>query len=552
LTGIIAFNGGTSVTAGTIRLSNALALQNSTLTIGIANGIVFDSSVASNAFTLGGLAGLANTGNFALLNTSAAPIALSVGANNAATTYSGTLSGTGGSLIKIGTGTTTLTNGTSSFTGNVTVNQGTLEATTANSGANSSLGARIAGRTITVNAGATMLWSTNNIIGGGGQSAASLPNIIVNGGTFNSSRYNMIGNINLNGGLLTQAASDGGNAGAGGSYQGYQFIGTVTVSGTSPSTITTTNGKGNHLLGTGTATTIFDVADVTADANTDLTFSAPLLNGSGDYGNNSVSNLVKNGAGTMRLSVPNANSNAYSGTTKVNAGTFLAVPTAMSPLASAAVTVADGATFGAFNASAAALTIANLTVGAATGGNITLELAGNTAFAPLSVTGTLATVGTGNKINVASSVGFTNAQFPLVAYPTGGYTGSGFTLGTLPLRVIANLVDNTANHTFDLNVTGTDTIRWNGTVNGVWNINSTQNWITNTSATQTTYLQPSAPGETVTFNDLAAGNFTISIPATVNPSSVTVDNTANQLHLLRGPRSGRAAASPSPRTAPER
>ena len=252
------------MTAGSIRLANSLALQSSTLTVGVANGVVFDASVASNAFTLGGLAGAATTGSFALLNNAAtpAPITLTIGNNNANTTYSGTMSGTGGSLIKVGTGTSTLTGGTSSFTGNVTVNGGTLSVSTANNGANSSLGARIAGRTITVNPGATLQFNTNNIFGGGGNLAANLPAIVVNGGTVFSTRYNMLPDITLNGATLVQAATDGA-AQAGSAYQGYQFIGTVTVGGTAPSTISTTNGRGNHLLGTGTLNTTFNVADVT-------------------------------------------------------------------------------------------------------------------------------------------------------------------------------------------------------------------------------------------------------------------------------------------------
>src|SRR5207247_2219378 len=43
----------------------------------------------------------------------------------------------------------------------------------------------------------------------------------------------------------------------------------------------------------------------------------------------------------------------------------------------------------------------------------------------------------------------------------------------------------------------------------------------------TTYLQPSGPGDIVAFNDQAVGNFNVSIPATVTPGGVTVENTAH-------------------------
>ena len=323
LSALNTYTGTTTISAGSILLTNATGLQSSTVANGVANGLIFDSSVSGNAFTLGGLSG---AGALALQNNAGTPaaVALTVGGNNAGTTYSGVLSGPG-TLTKVGTGTLTLSSNASSFTGNLVINAGTL-ATGTNVGTNSvttALGAATTPtRTITINSGATMNWTVNNVFGGGGGTATNRPTIVVNGGTFSSTRYNMIGNLVLNGGTLVQSASDG-TAGGGSAYQGYNFIGDVTVGGTSPSLISTTNGKGDHLLGTGTANINFNVADVTGDANTDLNVTAPILNGSGDYGNNNASALTKNGAGTMRLSVGNTNSNAYSGPTNVNGGAFL-------------------------------------------------------------------------------------------------------------------------------------------------------------------------------------------------------------------------------------
>ncbi len=51
--------------------------------------------------------------------------ALTVGGNNGSTTYSGVISGSGGSLVKTGTGTFTVS-GANLFTGGTTVSQGTL------------------------------------------------------------------------------------------------------------------------------------------------------------------------------------------------------------------------------------------------------------------------------------------------------------------------------------------------------------------------------------------------------------------------------------------
>jgi fibronectin-binding autotransporter adhesin len=520
LTAANTFTGNTTVSGGTLKLANSLALQGSTVASG---GIVFDSSVAGNAFTFGNLTG---GGAIALQNNAGtpAPITLSVGANNASpATYSGVLSGPG-DIIKIGTGNTTFSGGNKSFTGNVLVSSGTLTVQSGTGGPNSSLGALNSSRTITVGPGATMNWVTNNIVGGGGFSAANLPSIVVNGGTFSSTRYNSLPNVTLNGGTLVQSASDG-TVGQGSSYEGYQFLGSVTVTGSSPSTISTTNGKADHLLGNGT--TIFNVG-LTGTSDADLNVTAPLVNGSGDY--SGVANLTKTGPGTMRLAVPNPNQagnvTVYSGVTAVSQGKFMVVPTAMS--ATGTATVADGAAFGVFNASAQSVQIATLNLGASTGGSLAFELNGTPGVVPLNLSTSFTTAGT-NTINISSSAALSVGEFPLVQYPgtIGGAGFAGLTLGSLPLRVLANLVNNTANSTVDLNVTGTDTIRWSGAVNGTWDINATQNWKTNSNGANTVYLQPTIPGDIVTFNDQATGNFAVNIPNTVTPGGVTVDNTAH-------------------------
>ncbi|WP_163115918.1 autotransporter-associated beta strand repeat-containing protein, partial [Acinetobacter baumannii] len=51
---------------------------------------------------------------------------LTVGTNNLSTTFSGDLQGKAGRLIKVGTGTLTLTGSSSTYRGSTTVNGGTL------------------------------------------------------------------------------------------------------------------------------------------------------------------------------------------------------------------------------------------------------------------------------------------------------------------------------------------------------------------------------------------------------------------------------------------
>ncbi|GEP41821.1 PQQ-dependent sugar dehydrogenase [Brevifollis gellanilyticus] len=224
-------------------------------------------------------------------------------------TLSGVVSGADSSLEKTGPGALLLSNLGNTFGGDIIVQAGILRANgLVGTGApRGNLGNNSGSRTITINSGATMDWTSNNIFIGAGGSASSLPRIVVNGGTMQSSRFNVIGHVTLNGGVLTQNASDTGQ------YQGYQMLGDITVGGTAASTISSSNSKLNHLRGAGTTT--ITVADATASTAVDLTVSTGFADGSGDYPG--VSNFVKSGAGTMLIT---ANS-TFTGTNAVMAGT---------------------------------------------------------------------------------------------------------------------------------------------------------------------------------------------------------------------------------------
>jgi len=126
LSGASTFSGDTSVYEGSLGLANANALQNSTLADG---SVTFSQTVTGHAFSLGGLATVAN---IVLQDDAAIPnaVTLTVGANNADTICAGTISGSGG-LIKTGSGTFTLC-GKNSFSGPTVVNMGTLRLGSAN------------------------------------------------------------------------------------------------------------------------------------------------------------------------------------------------------------------------------------------------------------------------------------------------------------------------------------------------------------------------------------------------------------------------------------
>lgn len=190
LTGTNTFSGPTTITAGAIKLANAQALKNSTVTVSANNGLTFQSGIGT--FLLGGLAG---GENLALVDSTSEAVALHVGANNAGTTYSGVLSGSGG-MTKVGDGTLLLT-ANSTFTGGTVVDAGTLTLNRGNSGNNNS---QLRG-SLTVNMGATlnMAAASGNPFGWGG----GLTNLFLNGGTAIGTGYGAFGIVyGLKGGTL--------------------------------------------------------------------------------------------------------------------------------------------------------------------------------------------------------------------------------------------------------------------------------------------------------------------------------------------------------------
>jgi autotransporter-associated beta strand protein len=252
-------------------------------------------------------------------------------------TISGQISGAGGITVNSGSGTggTLTLSGANSYTGNVVVSSAILEtANGANTGSPRTVGpfgnATTSGKTVTINNGGTVSFTVGNVLAGGGTVTPPALRFIVNtGGILNTAAAdvggtgggdaNIFGNITLNGGMFTT-----GN-GYSADWQAAILLGTVTVGGSSASTINTnasnTVGNGIMLGGAiaGTNTIIFNVADVTGNANTDLTVSARLMNSAGSTSAPAnVGALMKTGAGTMLVS----GANTYSGGTTIIAGTL--------------------------------------------------------------------------------------------------------------------------------------------------------------------------------------------------------------------------------------
>jgi autotransporter-associated beta strand protein len=187
------------------------------------------------------------------------------------------------------------------------------------------------------------------------------------------------------------------------------------------------------------------------------------------------------------------------------------------------------------------------TLALADGSKVTFELnTASTPTAPLLSVSTpdgLTASGAVHTLNVTNPQALNVGQFTLIDYDGTAIT-SGYTLGTLPARAAGTLVYNTANTSIDLNVTGVDSTLWNGTISADWDtgtaadVGGTKNFRLVSNSALTNFIV----GDRSTFDDTAAGTTTVNLPAAVQPTSVTVDNSVKN-YVFQGPGSITGATS---------
>jgi autotransporter-associated beta strand protein len=484
LSGATAHTGITTVTAGSLVLAHASALAGSTISPSATGSLVFASTVADNAFTVGGLTGSID---LALVNNAATPagINLSVGGNNSDTTYSGVLSGAG-SLTKLGTGTLTLS-AANTFSGGITVgsnNTGTNDPSLAisneaalGSGNLRVLAAAAYSATTYASAGSPFLRIT--------PSSFNLANNIVMPGTagFYAIQRGVSGDTSTTPGLadLTGVIS-GGATGVVLQFDhptGGQNISTFQLSGANTFLGTLRINRGrlivNHLSALGDAATI-----VQLETNANATDGNLVFNLGGSFANpilvatanNAISTLANNvtlsgqvsggsafakiGSGTLTL----AGTNTFSGGFTVNAGTLLLGSANALPAASGGLTVAGGildlgglthATTGTLAVNTGSLVNGSLTSGnVSSSGNATLS-------ASLSTAGTLTKTGAGTVTTVSNaSIGSTTAVSSGTLDLAGAntLTGAATVSGGATLRLTGNntLANITATSSGAINV----------------------------------------------------------------------------------------------------
>jgi autotransporter-associated beta strand protein len=239
---------------------------------------------------------------------------------------------------------------------------------------------------------------------------------------------------------------------------------------------------------------------------------------------NGPGRLVKLGTGVLTLS----GFNTISGPVVVNQGTLFVTP---ADQGTNAVTVADGAAYGVqLTGGPGSVTNAAITLSS---GATTLAFnlgANGNPNVPLIVCGALTNNGTLSvALGANSSLLTVGSAIPLVKY-SGAMAGAGSMNSTIagPRGSSITLSNDTSGQTLYavINALGGGIV-WTGTnsttgLTNLWDLNSTTNWLF--GALPTDYQETIPPGDAVVFND--AGSGTVLLSNTVNPTSVTISNSA--------------------------
>ena len=264
----------------------------------------------------------------------------------------------------------------------------------------------------------------------------------------------------------------------------------------------------------------------------DITIAQPLVHStvSGDAANDG--GLTKNGSGSLTLS----GAATYTGNTIVNGGTLI-----FSGVATyTGNTIVNGGTlsFSTANftpATAGSLTVSNATLALDVSSGISLPassvtlqnnaalnfsygaLAANPSTPAINAAGGLSAPGSAITINI-NALGLKSGQFALIKYTGTALASIANFSVTLPPGVVATLVNNTGNHSIDLNVTTSPNfLTWFGLVDTNWDIGATPNW--KNGAAVSVYQQytngAAIVGDAVQFDDTVT-NFGINPPTNIN------------------------------------
>ena len=497
--------GGQIATRGNVTLSNSLTLNGGTLATRTSDGGVFAGAVNVVA------------NSFANLRSYTTP------ANSQSITVSGLLSGISSLTINGNNPQTNglnkaliVTNPANTFSGVWNVGNGqnlqNLPATT---------GRTIGGGTVNLNGGGLQLRDD----GAGNDGVIAYGN-----------------NVVVSTGASTIDVDHVGGVNTGNTFE----LGTLGI-GAQTLNVTGANGYGVRFTGATTLT-------VAATFNPT---TAPLVL---DGAVGGVFDLTKTGSGVLQLSALNS----HTGNTLINEGTLILKRQSLSPrfnvkagatldvtgtlggfaLSGTQTLSGDGTVAGGVSVSnghieagdalgAGTLTVSSLVLGTAATHVASVRVSPAATALGVNVTDVNGLSANGGVGSVALNIaGLTPAvgQYVLIDYNgvIGGIVGfSAFQLGTLPTpRLATALVNNTANTSIDLNVTGFDFPVWKGALSTEWSTNvlaNPKNWVLESNNANTTDFLVS---DAVKFNDIASGAapvVNVSV-ADVMPSAVAFSN----------------------------
>ncbi|MBS0656789.1 MAG: autotransporter-associated beta strand repeat-containing protein [Verrucomicrobia bacterium] len=332
--------GGQTVTFGTA-LSGSAGLTKvgpGTLVLAADNGINGPTSIQGGTLQVGNGGATGAIGANAPIVNNGALVYARTGSlfQGGAISGSGSLT-VGGGLVLGLTGNHTYTGATTITGGSSLVFSGT--ASLYNSG-------QVAGSTITLEAGSSLVLDGNDLLGN--YNSTPVTTLVAQAGALvrNTNTFTTFKDLTLNGAELR--ASGGVNV----DLPAYLIRGTVTVGGSSPSSITATaTVNANDLVNLGPLTT-FAVADVTSSPAPDLTISTRLKDNY-QATEPTAGTLRKTGPGTLLLTAVNT----YGGWTYVDAGTLALGASATAGVGP--IAVASGATFDVTALGAAGFTLAS-------------------------------------------------------------------------------------------------------------------------------------------------------------------------------------------------